>query len=119
MLHENAYVWLVFVSALDVILTRLVLSAATGTIDEQNEINPLARLVIAEWGMLGASFFKFGLVTIVIVLCEVVGRYRPRTGFALAWSAVGIGFFPVVWSLTLLTIHRFVEGHDLSHTILS
>lgn len=114
MRHENAYVWLVFVSALDVVLTRLILSVGTGAIDAQNEINPLARLVIEEWGMLGASLFKFSLVIIVIVISEVVSRMKPKTGTFLAWTSVAIGAFPVVWSLTLLITHRFVEGNDLS-----
>ena len=114
MRHENACVWLVFVSALDVVLTRLILSVGTGSIDAQNEINPLARLVIEEWGILGASLFKFSLVTIVIVITEVVSRLRPRTGMFLVWTSVAIGAFPVVWSLTLLIVHRFVDGNDLS-----
>lgn len=114
MRHENAYVWLVFFSALDVVLTRLILSVGTGEIDSQNEINPLARLVIEQWGMLGASLFKFSLVIIVIIIAEFVTRLRPGTGKFLAWTSVGIGAFPVVWSLTLLVVHRFVNGNDLS-----
>lgn len=107
MLFQNAYVWMIFFSAMDVVLTGLILRSGDGVgLDPNREINPVARLVIAHWGMLGASFFKFALVMLVIVIAETIGRMKPLVGRTLAWTAVGISAFPVVWSLTLLTVHR-------------
>ena len=53
MLFQQLYVWTVFMAAMDVMLTWVILSR-TG-----DEVNPLARLVIVEWGMAGACAFKF------------------------------------------------------------
>lgn len=115
MLFQNAYVWTIFLSAMDVVLTGIILRYGGGPgLDADREINPVARLIIAHWGMLGASFFKFALVLLVIVIAETIGRMKLNAGRTLAWTAVGISAFPVVWSLTLLTIHRmdFFDGEQ-------
>ena len=49
----NLYLWLVFLSALDVVLTRVILYFG-GT-----EVNPVADWVIVQWGQMGLSLFKF------------------------------------------------------------
>jgi hypothetical protein len=120
MLYPNPYVWMLFFSTMDVILTALILRyggepSGPHRVDADLEINPVARLVIESWGMPGASAFKFALVMLVVVLCEVIGRKQPGTGRRLAWLAVVISAFPVVWSLLLLFSHRmtfFRQAHD-------
>ena len=97
MCYPNAYVWLVLVSALDLILTLLVLGVWEGW-----EVNPIAAAVMAEMGYVGAIGFKFALVVLVIVMCEVVGRQSERKGRAIAWAAVAISALPVVYSFGLL-----------------
>lgn len=99
MLYQQLYVWAVFLSAMDVMLTWLILSRSG------DEVNPLARLVIGEWGMAGASAFKFALVMFAIVACELVGRRRHATGRRLAMACVLINALPVTWSLVLLATH--------------
>jgi hypothetical protein len=42
--------------------------------------------------------FKYALVTLVVVICEVVGRRRLRMGRGLARFAVGITSVPVLLS---------------------
>jgi hypothetical protein len=101
MLHPNEYVWLVFVSTLDVMLTWAILQR--GGI----EVNPVAALIIGHWGLNGAIAFKFALILFVIVVCEHVGRSRPRTARILARLAVAISALPVAWSLALLLMHTF------------
>ncbi|MGI9012953.1 MAG: hypothetical protein ACR2GY_01745 [Phycisphaerales bacterium] len=111
--YPDQYIWMIFFSAMDVMLTGLILryggeSGVSGgaAINHELEINPVARLVIAHWGMLGASFFKFAIVSVVIVICETVGRQRDSTGLQLAWVAVLLNAFPVAWSLSLLFVNR-------------
>ena len=104
MRYPNAYVWFVFVSAMDIMLTWAVLTAG-GT-----EANPIASSVIVRWGLPGAIGFKFGLAIFVILVCEIAGRHRDRTGRGLAYLAVGLSSVPVLWSLTLLAVHVFVTG---------
>ncbi len=99
MLHENAYIAFVFFSCCDIVLTWVILRKG-GT-----EVNPIAAVVINDWGLPGAVAFKFSLTLFVIVLCEVISRIRPRTGRALAIASVLVSASPVVWSGVLLTRH--------------
>jgi hypothetical protein len=95
-LFPDRYLWLVFLSALDVMLTRVILFLG-GT-----EVNPLAEVVIYRWGMPGLSVFKFVIVAFVIIACEYVGRTSRPKGRTLAMVGVCIAAFPVLWSSTLL-----------------
>lgn len=107
MLCPDAYVWMIFLATLDVILTALVLSFG-GDVNgaSAEEINPIARLIIDHWQMAGAMAFKFALVLLAIVLCEIVARRRPAVGKRLAWTCVLLSAVPVVWSLALLVTNR-------------
>jgi arylsulfatase A-like enzyme len=99
MLHENAYIAFVFFSCCDIVLTWVILRKG-GT-----EVNPVAAVVIRDWGLPGAVAFKFSLTLFVIVLCEVISRIRPRTGRTLAIASVLVSASPVVWSGVLLARH--------------
>ena len=109
MRYQNAYVWILFFSSLDVILTYVILRRNDGS---TQEVNPIAQVVIEAWGgmdgfgMAGASVLKFALVALAIVICEVVGRTNDRKGKYLAWVLAGIAAVPVVWSLILLFTHQ-------------
>jgi len=97
MRYQNRYVWLILVSALDLILTMLVLYVWTGY-----EVNPVAASVIQTMGFGGAIGLKFGLVLLVILICELVGRRRDRDGRSLATGAILISAVPVVYTFILL-----------------
>ena len=99
MRFPELYVWLLFVSSLDIMLTWVILR------DGGEEVNPVAKLVIDAWGLNGAILFKFGLILFVIISCEVVSRVRPRVAHLLIWFGVLISSFPPVWSVTLLIMH--------------
>ena len=104
MVFQELYIWLVFVSSLDIMLTWVILR------NGGEEVNPVAKLVIDAWGLNGAILFKFALVTFVIVSCEVVSRVRPRTAHGLIWFGVLISAFPPVWSIYLLIQYgSFIE----------
>ena len=76
--YPNTYVWFVFVSAMDIMLTWAILVLGGA------EVNPVARVVINAWGLPGATLFKFSLTIFVILTCEIVGRHRDRLGRRLA-----------------------------------
>ena len=111
MRYQNAYVWIVFFSFMDVLLTLLILCLGE---DAAVEINPVAWFVIEGWGglgglgMAGASGLKFTLVVLAIVICEVVGRSSDRKGRRLAWVLAVIAAVPVVWSLGLLLMNQAI-----------
>lgn len=103
MLFQNEYVWFVFLASMDILLTWAILGA------EGNEVNPIAEIVIMQWGLPGAILFKFGLTLFVIIVCEYVGRRRFRTALTLARAAIVVSAVPVVYSLALLSWHIFVR----------
>ncbi len=97
MRYQNAYVWLVLVSALDIILTLLVLYVWQG-----QEANPMTDMIIRDMGFGWAILFKFGMMLFAIIACEVIGRRRDRAGRRLARIAVAINALPVVYTFALL-----------------
>ncbi len=111
MRYQNAYVWIVFFSFMDVLLTWVILLFGE---DAVLEINPVAWFVIDGWGglsglgMAGASGLKFTLVVLAIVICEIVGRSSDRKGRRLAWVLAVIAAVPVVWSLGLLLMNQAI-----------
>lgn len=99
MRYPGEYVWLVFVSTLDLILTMLVLFVWNGY-----EANPVAAGVIMTFGYQWAIVFKYAIVVLVIIFCEVIGRRDNRSGISLARGAVAITAIPVIYTLILLLI---------------
>lgn len=104
MRYQNSYALFVFVSCLDIILTWVILYRGG------EEVNPVAKLVIDAWGLPGAIIFKLSLMLFVIIACEIVGRKSDLKGRVLALVAILISSFPVVWSLTLLTLNWLNDG---------
>jgi hypothetical protein len=87
----------VLVSALDVFLTILVLYAWKG-----HEVNPIAAAIIRHMGFQWTVAFKFALIVLVIIICEVVGRLNDRTGWKLAMAGIALSAFPVAYTFALL-----------------
>jgi hypothetical protein len=104
MRYQNAYVWFIFVSSLDIMLTWVILRK--GGV----EVNPLANEVISSWGLPGAIGFKFALMLFVIISCEIVGRKHDALARKLILVGILISSFPVAWSLTLLLVNWLRTG---------
>lgn len=96
MMFPNAYTWLLLFSAMDIMLTWVILRMGG------SEVNAIADAVIGRYGLTGAIVFKFALVLVFVLICEVVGRLRVTSGRTLSRVGVGIAAFPVVWSMFLL-----------------
>ncbi|MEE3001877.1 MAG: DUF5658 family protein [Planctomycetota bacterium] len=94
--HPNLYLWLIFVSALDVILTRVVLFFGG------KEINPVADFVLLNWGRLGMSLFKFMIIGFVIIVCEYLATRNATVSRRLAIVSIMISLVPVVWSCIII-----------------
>jgi hypothetical protein len=105
-LYPEQYTWYVFLSSLDLLFTWRILIAG-GT-----EVNSLADWIIDRHDVPGMVGFKLSLVVIVVIVCEIVGRFRPTAGAKLARWAVVISAFPVViGGLHLLRIALGVRGY--------
>ncbi|MBN1342975.1 MAG: hypothetical protein JXQ73_09870 [Phycisphaerae bacterium] len=103
MRYPNIYVWYVLLSALDIMLTALIMAAGG------SEINSVADRIMGFWGLPGLTAFKFAVVILVVSICEIVGRKNDRTGRRLAEWAVAITAIPVVVSLVqlLVLVHHY------------
>jgi hypothetical protein len=100
MLYENAYVWLIFVSSMDIMMTWVVLW------NGGREVNALAAAIIRNYGLQGMVVYKLLLVIGVIGICEAIGRRNLRTGKRFAAGAVLLSAAPVVVAFVLLGIRR-------------
>ena len=98
MLYPKQYKWFVLFSAADLVLTWFILQLG-GT-----EVNAIADTIIATGGLRAIVIFKFSLTVAVILICEVIGRRRPRKGRNLALAAVAIAALPVVLSIAQLVM---------------
>lgn len=97
MRYQTLYVWLVFLAAMDILMTLIVLFGWMGY-----EANPLAAAVIHQMGFGATIAFKFATILLVIVICEWVGRKRNELGRGLALSAVLVHAMVVGYSFALL-----------------
>jgi hypothetical protein len=96
MRYPHHYTWFVFLSALDLMLTWIVLHR--GGV----EVNRLAEVVIQQFDLHGLVAYKFGLMTGVIMICEFIGRHRHETGQRLARWGVILTSIPVLIAAVLL-----------------
>lgn len=94
--YPNAYTWLLLVSAMDIMMTWVILLFGG------SEVNVIARWVIDHYGLPGMIIYKFALIVFFICICEIVGTLRHSTGWLLSRVSVGIGCIPVIWAMYLL-----------------
>lgn len=98
-LFPDHYVWYVFASSLDILVTYSILEHFNGW-----EVNALAARLIDHFGHWGLIALKFSSVIVVVGVCEAVGRVRPRAARMLAVSAIVIGAMPVGVGLLQLAV---------------
>jgi len=101
MRYPAPYTWLVFLAAMDIMLTWIVLY--TGG----REVNALAAWVIQNAGLPGMVLYKFALVILIVVICEIIASRKEPTARKLAEWAVAITAIPVVITLVLLGARRW------------
>jgi hypothetical protein len=125
-LYPNAYVWFVFLAAMDVICTYMIMhpalfyqpmpagaviadpdSAILASEPRGQELNPMAAGIIERYGMPGKVAYKFSLVVLVIVICEIVGRAKFASGKRLAEWAVALTAIPVVVAIVQMAVDTF------------
>ncbi|MEM1211072.1 MAG: DUF5658 family protein [Planctomycetota bacterium] len=92
----HAYTWIVFLSAMDVMLTKVVLAMGG------REVNPIAETVINGFGLPGTLLFKFTLVIGFLLICEYVAQQSESTARFMSRTGLVIAAFPIIWSSLLL-----------------
>jgi Na+/proline symporter len=96
MVFQNLYTWLVLMATLDLLMTAAVLAAGGW------EVNSVAAYVMHRFGLVGIVWYKFGLVALIILLCETVGRRSARAGWILGTLAVVLTAAAVATAFRLL-----------------
>ncbi len=96
MRYPDWYVWFVFVSAMDIMLTWSIIELGG------REVNPLADWVLQKYDYIGMVGYKFAVMMAVVLICEYIGRQDANHGKRLAQAAVWISAIPIVWSLILM-----------------
>lgn len=98
-LYPNTYTWYIFVNALDLMFTWIMLHFGG------SEMNFVADYFLQRWDLAGMVVFKFTLVSFVILICEIVGRRKLTTGLYLAQWGVGITCIPILLAILQLLTH--------------
>jgi hypothetical protein len=107
-LYPNRYVWFVFASTLDILLTHAILHHFSDF--GGRELNTIADWVIRRFDIWGAITLKFVTVLVVITACEIVGRKNPRTGSRLATTVLILSLIPpgvALWQLLAFALREF------------
>lgn len=93
-LYPNLYTWFVLAGFLDVIVTVFVLTHLGA-----REVNMLAVEYIDLFGTWGLIALKAGTILVVVLVCELIGRYRRRLGRTIAVGAIIVSMLPVAAAL--------------------
>lgn len=97
---ENELMLFVFVSALDIFATYILLRDGNFV-----ESNPVALFFFHRWGIKGMIYFKLGMVAGICTIAHVVSLQRPEWSRRLLQFATIVVTIVVVYSVLLLVRH--------------
>ncbi len=103
-LYPERYVWYVFASALDIILTVTVLVHLG-----MREVNTFAQWSINHFGTWGLIGLKFLSVIVVVMICEYIGRRDKKRGGRLAYIAIGLSLIPITAAIAQIGYIAFAD----------
>lgn len=98
-LYPDVYCWILLGATLDILVTTCILGLGG------SEANPIALAVLDFGGLPAMTGYKLALMTLVIVVCEAVGRRDGRCGGRLARFAVAANALPVVYGAALIALN--------------
>jgi len=86
------------------------------------EANGIAALVLKYWGLRGFAIFKFVMTAIVIVICEVIGKYSNVRARQLILGASTLYVLVVFWEIYLIfafILHPIQEEKSLGQLLVA
>jgi Domain of unknown function (DUF5658) len=95
-LYPRTYVWLVFLAAMDIMMTTIIVFCGG------REVNGVANWVLGHFDVTGLVFYKFAVLAFFLGVCEILGRRNRIAGRRLAGAAIAINFLPVALACALL-----------------
>ena len=102
LLLESETAWFALASALDFIMTYIMLwHTDAGFI----ESNPIAVFFLHHWGLKGLFTFKLVVVTFVIVLCQIIARHNYQRARGVLYISTAIVSAVVIYSMLLHYTH--------------
>jgi hypothetical protein len=96
----------ILASTLDAMMTRYLLwnsNHDTGSFFV--EANPIPRYFLEGWGLNGLTYFKFALVALVSVICQIIARRRIDVARRVLNLASIIVLGVVIYSVVLMARH--------------
>lgn len=108
LLLETETCWFVLASALDLIVTYILLSHPVVRFVESN---PVALFFLNHWGIKGLLGFKLAVVTFVVVLCQIIAHHNKRLARRVLFAGTAIVAGVVVYSVLL---HQAATQSSLS-----
>ncbi len=97
---ESETAWFILVSVFDFWMTYYLLS--TGGFGESN---PIARFFIHSWGINGMLYFKFAMVTFIVLIAQAIATQKLDTARRILSFATIAVTAVVIYSVTLLLRH--------------
>jgi hypothetical protein len=97
----------ILASTLDAMLTRYLLwNGGPNSGIFFVEANPIPRYFLESWGLNGLTYFKFALVALVAVICQVIARSRIDVARRVLNFASIVVMGVVIYSVVLMMQHR-------------
>jgi hypothetical protein len=97
-MHRSLCVLFALLSLIDLALTRVLLGRSRSQVFE---VNPLAKWFLERHGWPGIAGYKGALVLLVLGLCAIIFRYRPRAARGVLGFGCASLALVVCYSLTL------------------
>ena len=113
-LHLPAESWVfLLLNLADLLVTNTILNHR----DQWGyESNPVARYWHGQWGLYGLVFLKFTLVAVVLVICQMIHRYRPTLARRLLVVCCIIVCLVVCYGLTMVITYEVVSDRPTEQT---
>jgi hypothetical protein len=104
---EGETAMFILASTLDALMTRyLILYGGQDGHIWFVESNPIPRYFLDSWGIDGLVYFKFGLVALIAVICQIIARSRIDVARRVLNFASIIVMGVVIYSVVLMMQHH-------------
>jgi hypothetical protein len=102
---ESETALFVMASTLDALLTRFLLLYGGPNGHTFVESNPIPRYFFESWGLDGLIYFKFALVALITIICQVIARRKVEVARRVLNFASLVVMGVVIYSAILMLRH--------------
>jgi hypothetical protein len=102
---ETETVLFVMASTLDALLTLFLLRYGGENGHTFIESNPIPRYFLESWGLGGLVYFKFALVTVIALICQIIARRKIEVARRVLNFASLVVMGVVIYSAALMLQH--------------